>query len=137
MASRVPGIDLKWVVEMPDYPTGPKQEPGGRIKVLHDDDQDGHFERSTVFADGLLFATGVQPYRDGAIVTAAGQILWLQDTDGDDVADKKSVWFEGFAQGNEQLRANYPTLGPDGMVYVASGLQSQQLRQQKQGENHA
>ncbi|QDT03553.1 Cytochrome c [Rubripirellula lacrimiformis] len=111
-----------WVVEMPDYPTGPQNGPAGRVKILHDDDQDGRFDRSTVFADGLLFATGVQPYRDGAIVTAAGQILWLQDTDGDDVADEKSVWFEGFAQGNEQLRANHPTLGPDGWIYVASGL---------------
>ncbi len=113
-----------WVVEMPDYPTGPRDgaEPAGRVRILTDDNGDGRFDSTTTFADGLLFATGVQPYRDGAFITLAGSIAYFADTDGDGVADRREVWFEGFATENEQLRANHPTLGPDGLIYVANGL---------------
>lgn len=112
-----------WVVEMPDYPTGPRNgEPGGRIKILMDSDHDGEYDSATLFADRLLFPTGVQPYRDGAIVTLAGKISFFRDADGDGVSDSSVDWFRGFAEQNEQLRANHPTLGPDGMVYVANGL---------------
>ncbi|MFK8111842.1 MAG: PVC-type heme-binding CxxCH protein [Rubripirellula sp.] len=113
-----------WVVEMPDYPLGPPEghEPSGRIKILRDTDADGRFDQATLFADKLVFATGVQPYRDGAFVTLAGQIVFMQDRDGDGVADETKVLFEGFAEQNQQLRANHPTLGPDGMIYVAGGL---------------
>ncbi len=113
-----------WVVEMPDYPMGPGEgeAPSGKIKILRDRDQDGVFDQATVFADGLLFATGVQPYRNGAFVTLAGKIVFLRDHDGDDKADESIVLFEGFAEQNQQLRANHPTLGPDGLIYVAGGL---------------
>lgn len=124
ITARIDARGRLWVVEMPDYPTGPRdgQPPSGRIKILEDQDRDGVFDHATVFADGLLFATGVQPYRDGAIVTLAGQIVFMQDRDNDGVAEHTEVWFKGFAEQNQQLRANHPTLGPDGMVYVAGGL---------------
>ena len=126
-------LDLEgrlWVVEMPDYPVGPGdgEAPSGRIKILDDTDHDGIFDRSTVFAKGLLFATGVQPYRDGAFVTLAGKIAFLRDRDGDDQADETVVLFEGFAEQNQQLRANHPTLGPDGLIYVAGGLRGGSIK---------
>lgn len=113
-----------WVVEMPDYPTGPQDgdEPSGRIRVLQDHDSDGRFDEATTFAEQLPFATGVQPYGDGALVTLAGQVIHFHDRDRDGVAEDRTVLFKGFATGNEQLRANHPTLGPDGLVYVAGGL---------------
>ncbi|MFN3192385.1 MAG: PVC-type heme-binding CxxCH protein [Aureliella sp.] len=113
-----------WVVEMPDYPTGPVNggDFNGRIRVLQDHDADGFYESATLFADGLEFATGLQPWKDGVIVTLAGSIEFLRDLDGDGRCDERQVWFQGFSTGNEQLRANHPRLGPDGLVYVASGL---------------
>jgi putative membrane-bound dehydrogenase-like protein len=129
-----------WVVEMPDYPQPAEDaEPTqGRIRVLRDTDGDGMMDAVTTFADGLNFATGVLPWPkrnpvqldpdqpdawlDGAIVTLAGEIAWLSDTDGDGIADDHQTWFRGFTTGNEQLRANHPILGPDGLVYVANGL---------------
>ena len=33
-----------------------------------------------------------------------------------------SSFLTGFAEQNQQLRANHPTLGPDGLIYVAGGL---------------
>lgn len=118
-----------WLVEMPDYPT-PKPgqtELHGRIRVLSNRDAEGRFQTITTFVEGLDFATGVLPWRNGVIVTTAGQILFLQDTDGDGRSDSQEIWFEGFTLGNEQLRANHPRLGPDGFVYVAGGLQGGQI----------
>lgn len=118
-----------WVVEMRDYPTGPPNgtKPDGRIVVLTDSNRDGVFETSVTFASGLVFPTGLQPWRDGVIVTLAGKIEYMADTDGDLECDQREVWFEGFTTGNEQLRANHPVLGPDGLVYVAGGLRGGEI----------
>ncbi len=113
-----------WVVEMRDYPTGPPpgHAPLSRIRILDDDDGDGTFDRSHVFAEELLLPTGIQPWNGGAIVTLAGRIDYLKDTDGDLRADTRETWYTGFAEQNSQLRANHPTLGVNNRVYVANGL---------------
>ena len=115
-----------WVVEMRDYPYGPKpgsqEKPKSRIKRLFDHNHDGRFETATVFADELLFATGILPWKEGVIVTLAGEIAFFADRDDDGKADFKETWFQGFTQENSQLRANHPTFGPDGFIYVANGL---------------
>jgi putative membrane-bound dehydrogenase-like protein len=113
-----------WVVEMRDYPYGPQpgEPPQSRIRRLTDRNGDGRYESAVTFADQLLFVTGVLPYRDGLIVTLAGEIAFFADRNGDGVAEVRELWFRGFAQENSQLRANHPTFGPDGFVYVANGL---------------
>lgn len=113
-----------WVVEMRDYPNGPPPgKPGaGRIRILEDRDGDGFYERSTIFADNLLFANGLLLWKDGVIVTAAPDISWIRDTDSDGKADKTEVLYKGFAALNPQLRVSHPILGLDGYVYVANGL---------------
>ncbi len=113
-----------WVVELSDYPNGPEpgKPPLSRIKLLEDKNGDGRYETAHIFADKLLFATGVQPWDGGVIVTLAGEVAYFKDTDGDHKADVRETWFTGFAQANPQLRANHPTFGPDGWIYVANGL---------------
>jgi len=113
-----------WVVEMSDYPNGPAEgeEPKSRIRILEDRDQDGRYETSTVFADKLLFATGLQPWKGGVIVTMAGRVAFLRDDDGDNRADSEETWFTGFAERNPQLRANHPSFALDNHIYVANGL---------------
>src|SRR5262245_15367770 len=118
-----------WVVEMRDYPNGPKkgEPPAGRIRVLEDKDGDGFFETSTIFADNLLFANGILPWKGGVIVTAAPHILYLRDTDGDGKADVKEILYEGFATQNPQLRISCPILGLDGWIYCTNGLRGGQV----------
>jgi len=118
-----------WVVEMGDYPHGPAdgEPPRSCIKVLEDRDGDGRYESVQVFADKLLFATGVQPWRDGVIATRAGEVAYLRDTDGDGRADHQETWYRGFAEENPQLRANHPRLGLDHHIYVANGLRGGQV----------
>ena len=116
-----------WVVEMRDYPLGMdgKGEPGGRIKILTDEDGDGRYDKATIFADGLQFPTGVFPCYDGAIVAAAPDILFLSDNDdtNDNVApaDVKYPMFTGFTPGNQQHRMNGFEWGLDGWLYGANG----------------
>lgn len=112
-----------WVVEMRDYPSGPPkgQPPLGRIKVLEDKDGDGFYETSTVFAENLLFANGLMPWKGGVIVTAAPHILYLKRSD-DGKELKREVLYEGFAVENPQLRVSHPVLGLDNWIYVANGL---------------
>lgn len=112
-----------WVVEMADYPLGidGQGKPGGRVRVLEDRDQDGRYETSQLFADGLNFPNGIMTWRDGVLVTAAPNIWFLRDTDGDGVADKREVLLKGFHEGNQQLRLNGLRWGLDNWVYCANG----------------
>ncbi len=55
------------------------------------------------------------------LVTAAPHILYLRDTDGDDKVDQTEILYEGFQQGNQQLRLNGLRYGLDNWVYCANG----------------
>ena len=112
-----------WVVEMADYPNGmdDKGAPGGRVRILVDTDGDGRYDRATLFAEGLSFPTGILTWRDGCLITAAPEILFLRDEDGDGRAEKRAPLFTGFNTGNQQLRINGLRWGLDGWVYCANG----------------
>lgn len=107
-----------YVAEMRDYPASPT---GGRVKRLEDRDGDGRYEHATVFAEGLPFPNGVLPWNGGVLVTAAPDLLFLKDNDGDGKADVRKVVLTGFGEGNQQLRVNSPTWGLDNWVYLANG----------------
>lgn len=126
-----------WVVEMRDYPNGPEagRPPLSRIKLLEDRDGDGRFETARVFADELLFVTGVQPWRGGVFVTLSGKVEWMQDADGDGKVDHRETWFTGFAEENPQLRANHPRFGLDNHIYVSNGLRGGSVVNVRQGSD--
>ncbi len=112
-----------WVVEMGDYPNGidGKQKPGGVIRFLSDSDGDGGYDRSTVFLDGVNFPTGVMEWKQGVLVSAAPEIFYAEDTDGDGRADVRTTLFKGFKEGNQQHRVNGFQYGLDNWIYGANG----------------
>jgi len=112
-----------WVVEMGDYPLGEdsKGKPGGRVRVLESTRGDGVYDKSTLFADGLRFPNSVRPWRNGVLVVSVPEILFLEDTDGDGRADRRTVVFTGLAVGNPQHLANGFQWGLDGWLYLANG----------------
>jgi len=117
-----------WVVEMRDYPYRVAEQPQGTIRILSDRDGDGRFDHAHLFADNLEMPTGLAFWKDGVVVTLAGKLLFLRDTNGDLTADERQVWLDGFAEENEQLRANHPRLSPDGQWTIASGLRGGKVR---------
>jgi putative membrane-bound dehydrogenase-like protein len=114
-----------FVAEMMDYPLGPE---GGQIRCLEDRDGDGRFEAATVFAAKLPYPNGVLPWNGGVLVTAAPDILFLKDTDGDNHADERRVILTGFGKGNQQLRVNGLMWGLDNWVYGANGRSDGEVR---------
>jgi putative membrane-bound dehydrogenase-like protein len=112
-----------FVVEMRDYPLGMdgKGQPGGVVKMLTDADGDGRWEKPVVFAENLRFPAGLFSWRDGILIAAAPDILFLRDTNEDGKADERRVLFTGFVEGNQQHRFNGFEWGLDGWLYGANG----------------
>ena len=113
-----------FVCEMIGYPHGgvaTGQENRGRIRCLTDERGDGTFTKSVVYADGLRFPTGVLPWKGGLIVCNAPDLVYLEDTDGDGKADKKTVLYTGFGLDNIQQILNSPRWGIDNWVYCTVG----------------
>ncbi|MBM3824956.1 MAG: c-type cytochrome [Verrucomicrobia bacterium] len=112
-----------WVVEMRDYPLGldGQGKPGGVVKVLTDTDGDGRYDKETTFLEGVAFPSSVMPWRKGALIAAAPDLFYAEDTDGDGRADVRKVLFTGFVEGNQQHRLNGFEWGLDGWIYAANG----------------
>ena len=112
-----------WVAEMADYPLGMDDQGklGGRVRLLTDRDGDGRYDHSTIFLDGLSFPAGIMAWRGGVLVASAPIVLFAKDTDGDGRADVRRTLFEGFFEGNHQLRINGLNWGLDNRVHGASG----------------
>lgn len=113
-----------FVCEMRGYPNGgvgTGNETRGRIKCLEDRDGDGRFETSTTFAEGLRFPMGVQAWKGGLLVAVAPDLLYLEDTNGDGKADRKTVLYTGFNLANIQQMVNSLQWGLDNWVYGCAG----------------
>ncbi len=113
-----------WVVELLEYPLGAPegQKPRDRVKVLEDSDGDGRADQVTVFTDGLNLATGILVGNGGVYVGQAPDLLFFQDTNGDDVADHREVVLTGFGLEDRHELLNGFTWGPDGWLYMTHGV---------------
>jgi len=114
-----------YVIEMPDYPY--EVEPGkgyGRIRILKDTDGDGIIDQSVIFAENVTEATSMLPWKGGLIVTAAPNILYLKDTNGDGKSDVREILFSGFFQNNSEAQVTSLKLGIDNWIYANNRGQS-------------
>jgi putative membrane-bound dehydrogenase-like protein len=118
-------VDLKfdengraYAMEMPGYPMEDKQS---RIVLLHDSNEDGIYDSSSVFAKDLMLGTSMLPYKKGMLVAAPPYLLFLQDTNSDSQADKIDTLMGGFATGNLQHNYNGLTYGIDDWIYAVNG----------------
>lgn len=121
-----------YVCEMNDYPytdkahhkasqENPTDQPIGSVRLLEDTDGDGVFDKSTVFAEGLSWPTGVCCWKGGVFVTSTPDIWYLKDTNGDGKADVRQKVFTGFKKLNVQAVMNNPIWGLDHRIYVSGG----------------
>lgn len=58
-----------------------------RILIFEDSDNDGHFDKRTVFADNLEKLTSIELGYGGVYATAPPYLLWIPDRNGDDLPD--------------------------------------------------
>lgn len=112
-----------WVASSEAYPMiEVGQSSPDKILILEDTNNDGRADSSTVFADGLLIPTGVEPGDGGCYVAQSTDLLFLKDTDGDGKADIRKRLLTGF--GTEDTHHNLHTLrwGPDGRLYMNQSI---------------
>jgi putative membrane-bound dehydrogenase-like protein len=102
-----------------------------RIKILSDTDGDGKADSVTIFADDIFpVPLGIaveEIWKDGkqtgtrVYIGNSPDLLVLEDTDGDDVADRRTVLLTGFRGVDSDHGLHGMTFGPDGKLYFTVG----------------
>ncbi|WP_422930628.1 PVC-type heme-binding CxxCH protein [Singulisphaera sp. PoT] len=112
-----------WIVSSEVYPQiKPGQTANDKVLILEDKDGDGRADSTSVFADGLLIPTGIEPGDGGAYVANSTELLHFSDTDKDGKADSRRVMLSGF--GTEDTHHILHTLrwGFDGQLYFNQSI---------------
>jgi putative heme-binding domain-containing protein len=107
-----------WVASSEVYPQiKPGQKANDKVLILEDTDGDGKADKTTIFADGLLIPTGVEPGDGGAYVANSTELLHLSASQPGAKADRQRVMLSGF--GTEDTHHILHTLrwGPEGFLY--------------------
>jgi putative membrane-bound dehydrogenase-like protein len=79
-----------WIAENYTYAEGKTnfdKKLRDRILIFEDKDNDGHFDKRTVFADNLEKLTSIELGYGGVYATAPPYLLFIPDRDGDDKPD--------------------------------------------------
>lgn len=116
-----------WVTGSNQYPLPAKQGEGSdSVRILEDTNSDGIADRITVFADNLNIPIGLLPYQNGVIVFSIPDILYLEDTDADGKADKRTKLYGPFDTSRDTHgMTNSFTTFHDGWVYACHGFNNQ------------
>jgi len=132
-----------WVAETPEYPNGLREvnvpvwmdsgslkpgeydrDPLDRISILSDTDGDGVMDSKKVFADKIELVNSFVFHKNGVIATAAPDIWFFEDTDGDDVADKRTKLYTNLGIRDTHAVINNLHYAADGWVYATHGYSS-------------
>lgn len=120
-----------YVVELPPYNSYVIEDfkHGGSIRLLEDTDDDGVFDKSTVFADGFKYPTAVGCWDGGVFVGASPDLIYLKDNDGDGKADERKVIFTGFgADKAGEAHLNSFRWGFDNRIHISTNLSGGEIR---------
>ena len=111
-----------WITESVEYPRHDAGPGRDRIKVLDSTKGDGHFDKVTIFADGLNIPSGIAVGHGGVWVANSPDILFLRDTTCSGKADSREVVVTGFGRADTHEVPNSLTWGPDGYLYGLNGV---------------
>jgi putative heme-binding domain-containing protein len=110
-----------WVATSETYPQiKPGAKANDKIIILEDTKGVGRADKTTVFMDGLLIPTGIEPGDGGVYVANSTELLHVSEKNGK--ADKVRVLLSGF--GTEDTHHILHTLrwGHDGMLYMNQSI---------------
>jgi putative heme-binding domain-containing protein len=108
-----------WVVSSETYPQiKPGQKADDKVLILEDTKGTGKADKVTVFADGLLIPSGLEPGDGGVYVANSTELIHLSASKPGGKADRKKVILSGF--GTEDTHHMLHTLrwGHDGNLYM-------------------
>ncbi|MEM7014099.1 MAG: PVC-type heme-binding CxxCH protein, partial [Verrucomicrobiota bacterium] len=92
-----------------------------QIRMLEDTNNDGIYDKSTIFADKMTFPQGAL-WLNGALYVASPPGIWmLIDTDDDGVADHRTMLIDGFEYTGNAADVHGPFLHPNGRIYWCHG----------------
>jgi len=112
-----------WVASSEVYPQiKPGQVANDKVIVLEDADGDGKADKTTVFADGLLIPTGVEPGDGGAYVANSTELVHLSASKPGQKADKTRVVLSGFGTEDTHHIIHTFRWGPDGCLYFNQSI---------------
>ncbi len=119
------GVDTRGRLWAATWATYPKWEPtkdmADRLLILPDQDRDGVADEAITFAH-VHNPTGFEFWNGGVIVASVPDILFLKDTDGDDVADVRVRVLGALGSADTHHSANNFVYGPDGFIYYQRGI---------------
>lgn len=118
-----------WVVECftySDSKTNYDMSLNDQVSIFEDSDNDGTFDKKTVFWDKGKKLTGIELGYGGVWLTAAPEFIFIPDRDYDDKPDgPPQVLLDGFE--DNVIRHNIVNglrWGPDGWLYGRHGIQA-------------
>ncbi len=121
-----------WVAENYTYserPTVFNDQLRDRILIFEDSDNDGRFDKRTVFWEGAQRLMGIEVGSGGVWALTLPNLVFIADADGDDVPDgQPSIILDGFDyQRGSHTVANSLRWGPDGWIYGRQGILTNSL----------
>ena len=119
------GVDTRgrmWAATWATYPKWePTKEMDDRLLILPDENRDGVADKAITFAY-VHNPTGFEFWNGGVIVASIPDLLFLKDTDGDDVADVRIRLMGALGSADTHHSANNFVYGPDGFLYYQRGI---------------
>jgi glucose/arabinose dehydrogenase/mono/diheme cytochrome c family protein len=114
-----------WVLEMrgfmPDVDGANERAPVCDVAVLEDTDGDGHYDKRTVFLDGLVLPRAICLVGDGLLVAEPTHLWFCRDTNGDGVCDQKTEIASDYGNiNNPEHNANGLMWAMDNWIYSAN-----------------
>lgn len=118
-------VDAKGRLWAASWNSYPKWQPGDELidslMIFEDTDRDGVADERKIFAH-VHNPLGFEFWGGGVLVTSGPDLLFLKDTDGDDVADVRYPILQGLGTSDTHHAANNLIYGPDGGIYWQSGI---------------
>jgi len=108
--------------------------PQFRINLLEDLNNDGVYDKSTIYADKVGFPQGGVFYKGSLYASSAPDLIKFTDADGDGVAEKREVILSGWTLNVNANSLIGPFMAPDGWLYMTSAIEGFDIKT-KEGEH--